>query len=525
MDRHCAALCDSSIRCGSGLYDAQMHDNKKNVWGALSTLERLALGLMLVALALLLGQHWGMMLSNSDDPWIIRSTWAMNLKTASDQGRFWLIPINTLAALPYLGGWELANATKILVNGTVLLAFVAFCSRLSNRFTGVLAGVVWLALVDVSPGYYSPFHGFLMMFNLQFAALFISFYWYLRVLDGPQASRTVVGPYLLFAFALLAYEPMLFYAGVYPALFAYRHFATPRPHWRWRDGGALLMHFLRRNWVLPAVVLGYIALYFAYRAFQPTPGRSVDGSGRLVDIALTVFRFSVHGLHVQIKGFTNYLPGVTAPANLVLALVYGVSLALAALLLLPRMQGGQAPGRLLAPWSLAVIGFYVLCPNFLLALVEAYRRWAAEDPHYVGNYFSSFPLALMLSLGLVSLVGGVKARQEKVLLAMVVVVLATSACDNYLRWSQLAHANRRDSGLWVQAMARLRTLPAAPDGRTQVVCGLHAPEKVSGDERYWSGYLSEHLGRPMEYRYKNLSGVACDVRLEFNDYRYPGAKG
>ncbi|WP_294769605.1 hypothetical protein [uncultured Rhodoferax sp.] len=485
----------------------------------------MALILMLLALALLLGQHWGMMLSNSDDPWIIRSSWAMNLKTASDQGRFWLIPINTMAALPYLGGWEVANVTKILVNGSVLLAFVAFCSRLSSRLTGVLAGVVWLALIDVSPGYYSPFHGFLMMFNLQFAALFLSFYWYLRVIDGPHASRTVVGPYLLFAFALLAYEPMLFYAGVYPALYAYRHFATPTLGWRLqRDGWPLLMSFLRRNWVLPIVVLGYITLYFAYRYFQPTPGRSVDGSGRLVDIALTVFRFSVHGLHVQIKALTNYVPGVSTTENLVLALVYGVSVALAALVLLPRMQGRQAPDRLLRPWSLAVICFYVLCPNFLLALVEAYRRWAAEDPHYVGNYFSSFPLALLVSLGMVSLVGGIKARQEKVLLAMVVVVLATSACDNYLRWSQLAQANRRDSKLWVQAMAQLRALPAAPNGRTQVVCGLHAPEKVSGDERYWSGYLSEYLGRPMEYRYKNLSGVACDVRLEFNDYRYPGAR-
>lgn len=508
-----------------GLYDAQMHNNTTPWWGALSTLERLALMLMLLALALLLGQHWGMMLSNSDDPWIIRSTWAMNLKTASDQGRFWLIPINTMAALPYLGGWEVANATKILVNGTVLVAFVAFCSRLSSLFVGVLAGVVWLALIDVSPGYYSPFHGFLMMFNLQFAALFLSFYWYLGVIDGPRASRMVVGPYLLFAFALLAYEPMLFYAGVYPALFAYRHFATPRPHWGLRDWWALLKTFLHRNWVLPAVVVGYIALYFGYRYFQPTPGRSVDGSGSLVDIALTVFRFSVHGLHVQIKAFTNYFPGVTTPANLALALVYASSVALAAWVLLPRIQGGQAPNRLLTPWSLVVIGFYVLCPNFLLALVEAYRRWAAEDPHYVGNYFSSFPLALMLSLGLVSLVGGIKARQEKVLLAMVVVVLATSACDNYLRWSHLAQNNRRDSHLWVQAMAELQAIPATANGRTQVICGLHAPEKVSGDERYWSGYLSEHLGRSVEYRYKNLSGVACDVRLEFNNYRYPDAKG
>ncbi len=501
-----------------------MNNDATMRWEALSFSERLALVLMLVAVGLLLGQHWGMMLSNSDDPWITRSTWEMNLKTASEQGRFWLIPINTLAALPYQGGWEIANAAKILVNGAVFVAFVAFCTRLTQGLVGLLAGLVWLALIDVSPGYYSPFHGFLMMFNLQFAALFLSFYWYLRILDGANAQRTVVGPYLLFAFALLAYEPMLFYAGVYPALFAYRYFAVPQAGWRMADGWQLLMRFLRHNWVLPMVVVGYIVLYFGYRHFQPTPGRGVDGAGRLVDMALTVWRFSIHGLHVQVKALTNYLPGMTSPWSLALALAYALSIGMAAWVLLPRVQGAHHPHRLLAPWSLAVICFYVLCPNLLLALVEAYRRWAAEDPHYVGNYFSSFPLALLISLGLVSLVGGSKARQEKVLLALVIGVLMASACDNYLRWSQLAQTNRRDSSLWLSAMADLRRTPAEPLRSPLRVCGLHAPEKVAGDERYWSGYLTEQMARPIEYRYKNLSGVACDVRVEFNDYRFPAAK-
>jgi hypothetical protein len=171
------------------------------------TWERVTFAALLLGLMLLVGQHWGMMLSNSDDPWIIRATRELNFKTASDQGRFWLVPINTMAALPYqLGGWGAANAIKMLVNASVFVAFVTFCIRLTSVTSGLLMGTVWLALIDVSPGYYSPFHGYLMMFNLQFAAMFISFYWYLRILDGNKSAQTVVGPYLLFGFALLAYE-------------------------------------------------------------------------------------------------------------------------------------------------------------------------------------------------------------------------------------------------------------------------------------------------------------------------------
>lgn len=476
--------------------------------------------LVLFALALLLGQHWGMMLSNSDDPSIIRSTWDMNLQTASVQGRFWLIPINTLAAMPYrLGSWEAANAIKFLVNGSVFLSFVFFCVCLVNLPTGLFAGLVWLALIDVSPGYYSPFHGYLMMFNLQFAVMFMSFVWYLKILDGDRSKRTIIGPYVLFSFSLLAYEPMLFYAGVYPALFLFRYFSESRSHLQLRDWWQLLLLFLRRNWMLFLVVAAYIVTYFIYRRFQPTFGRGLDSSGSAIDIAITVYKFSVNGFHFQIKALTNYFEGISAPHNLVLAIVYATCIFVACYLLLPTIRDKKYPNLLCKKWSLAVLIFYVFCPNFLHGFVEGYRQWAAEDPHYVGNYFSAFPLAIVVSLGVLSLVGGRKAMQEKVLFFLVLSVLATSACDNYLRWGNLAETNRLDSKLWVQAIADLHKQSLTANGTT-VVCGVHAPEKVSGDEVYWSGYLSELLGKSITYRYKNLSSVPCDIRLDFNQYRF-----
>jgi len=476
--------------------------------------------LLVLGLCLLVGQHWGMMLSNSDDPWITRSTFQEVLDTASAQGRFWLVPINLLAGLPYQSGnWIVANSTKMLVNGAVFVLFVVFCCRLLGRVPGLLVGLVWLALIDVSPGYYSPFHGFLLMFNLQFAALFAGLIWYLHILDSNRPDRVVIGPYLLFGFSLLAYEPMLFYAGTFPVVFLSR-MSSPWPaSLDVRGWSVLLFQFMKKNWMLPLVVAAYIAAYVIYRKFQSTPGRGLDVGGNPLDIAITVYRFSINGFHFQPKALTNFIPGASADYNLWLSVAFATCIAFGALFLLPRPELEESGARLARPLPLLIIAFFVLCPNLLHGFVESYRQWAAEDPHYVGNYFSSFPLAMLISIGLMQLTGGSKAMQEKALYAIVVALLSTSACDNYVRWSNLAEINRRDARLWSDALADLRG-SALLKTQKSLICGINAPEKVSGDDRYWSGILTDTLETKVEYRSKALDRLNCTIKVDFNQYRF-----
>jgi hypothetical protein len=186
-----------------------------------------------------------------------------------------------------------------------------------------------LAFIDVSPGYYSPFHGYLMMFNLQFATLFGSFIWYLKILDSDKPKRLVIGPYFLYAFSLLAYEPMLFYAAVYPVLMLYRHFEENPLRLgikQWRD---LILQFIESNYFLLITVATYVISYFAYRRFQPTSGRGIDSNGNAIDIIKTIYRFSVNGFHVQPKALTNYIEGVSSQTTLAMAVAYSLAIALA----------------------------------------------------------------------------------------------------------------------------------------------------------------------------------------------------
>ncbi len=482
--------------------------------------EKIVIISVFLALALLLGQHWGMTLSNSDDPWIVRATMAEIFNTASVQGRFWLIPINLMAQAPYhLGSWEAANAIKISVNGLVFILFLVFCTLLTNRWVGVLIGLIWLAFIDVSPGYYSPFHGYLMMFNLQFAALFGSFIWYLKILDSDTPKRIVIGPYILYAFSLLAYEPMLFYAAVYPSLMLFRYFQVNASKLRMRQWWDLIVQFGKSNYLLALTVAAYFLTYFAYRRFQPTSGRGIDTDGNVLDIVKTIYRFSLNGFHFQPKAFTNYMEGFSSPATLALAVVYALVIALACLVVIPRVHGPLHPSKLYGKAALAMLFFFVFCPNLLHGFVQGYRQWAAEDPHYVGNYFSSFPLAITVTLGVLYLVGGRRAIQEKILFGMLLILIACSACDNYIRWGNLADANRRDSALWWQAIVELKRSELNPSATT-IICGKNAPEKVSGDDRYWSLYLSEALDKKVEFKSKALDTVNCNKTLEFNRYRF-----
>lgn len=478
-----------------------------------------------LALALLLWQHWGMTLSNSDDPWIVRASMAQVLDTASVQGRFWLIPINLMAQIPYhLGSWEAANTVKIAVNGLVVLMFVLFCTRLTNVMTGLLIGLVWLAFIDVGRGYYSPFHGYLMMFNLQFAVLFLSFFLYLRRLDHGPDGGVIVVPFLLYGFAMLAYEPMFFYAAIFPALFLYRRLAQANHPVTLRQWVALALQFTKRNYPLALVMAAYVVAYFGYRQFQPTGGRGIDFNAPLASIAVTVYKFSIYGFHVQIKPLDSYFPGISTSGNVALAMLYAASIALAMLLIVPKLRDALYPDRLFSKSALAVILFFVFSPNILLGLVAGYRQWAAEDPHYVGNYFSSFALAIVVTLAVLHLVGGRRAAREKVLFAVVLWLFFSSACDNYLRWSNLAESNRIDSRLWWQAIVQLQQRSYSVDS-PNVVCAQNAPEHVSGDDRYWSSYLTEVLATPITYTSKYGKATQCTQLIDFNTLRFPKPRG
>ena len=488
----------------------------------------LAIGLLAFASLLMLSPQWGMLLSNSDDPWIVRSTWNEIQQTASSQGRFWLIPINVMAGLPYkLGGWALGNATKIAVNGLTLLSFTIFLSRLVNLRYALVCVLAWLALMDVSNGYYSAFHGFSLMFNLQMGTLFLSLWWYLGAIDAGKSGFQLAGPYLLFGFALLAYEPMLFFAAAYFAAALYRRHTDPaneaattarqrlRELIRWTTG------WIAANWMLLAVVFAYLAAYFSYRHFLATSTRGIDLGGEVSDIVKTIYRFSVYGFHFEFSPLSRLLDETSSLQTAVISIGFGLCLALAGLLLLPATDRDTREQALRTPAALAFIAFFVFSPNILHGFVEGYRQWAAESPYYVGNYLSSFALAILAANGMVALVGGAKTRQEPLLFALVVYLLASSATDNMHRWSTLAETNRRDGKLWMQAIAELRPPIATSSGDTLHICGKDAPEKVSGDDTFWSYELSRELGKKIEFLSKRLNSARCDLVIDFNRYRQP----
>ncbi len=487
--------------------------NTKRVWIASSLLSLLALLLILI-------QHWGMTLSNADDPWIAQLGYASgvvqgSIDAAKLQGRFGFIPVLTIAQWPYLlDSWELVNSIRIIVNGFVFLSFVLFCSKLTNKYTGVLMGLVWLALIDISSSNYSPIHGFLLFFNLQFCFLFMSLYLFLDRLEKNAPGQVIVTPYLLFAFALLAYEPMIFYAGIFPALYVYKRAQGQDSEHK----TSLLIHakkFLIQNYALVVVVAVYLLFYLGFKKIYATGAQGLDLDGSWSAILKTIVDFSVHGFHVQLKPFTGTAFEQYPPTNLLLAVIFAGAILLAMLLIIPRIEGNLIAPNLYKKKSLAVLVFFILSPNILYGFVEGYRKWANYDPHYVGNYFSSFPLAMAIALIVLYLVGGNKSKHEKALFFLVLYVFFSSACDNYLRWGQLAKNNRNESVLWQNAIQNLSQHTFDAHLQT-LICATNAPQHVSGDDKYWSQYLSKKFSANILYISNRVSTASCDVMLNFH---------
>ncbi len=474
--------------------------------------------LMVLALVLLLAQHWGMSFTNADDPWIVqlgydKGLWQGSLDAAKVQGRFWLVPINILAQLPLLpDNWAFVNVLRMLVNGLVFLGFVLFCSKLTNRFTAVLMGLVWLALIDLNSSDFSAIHGYLMMFNLQFIFLFFSFYLFLDRLDRHADTGAIVAPYLLYAFAMLAYEPMFFYALAFPALYLYRQMQGKT------EEVSLFRHarnFLQRNWMLVVVMLGYVVLYFGFRKLLATGTRGIDTGSTFAEVVKTIYAFSIHGFHFELKPLTAAVLEQFSATSVATALLYALLVGAALLLLIPRIDDEHVPTALYRKSSLLVLAFFTLSPNILYGFVEAYRKWANYDPHYVGNYFSSFPLAMLITLGLLYLVGGGKARQEKILFALILYVFASAAFDNYLRWEKLADINRRGSAQWQAALQELGQR-SYDQHRTTLICAGNTPDHVTGDDKYWSKYLSRKFSADIQFVSRKVSKEGCDLVLDFS---------
>jgi hypothetical protein len=267
--------------------------------------------------------------------------------------------------------------------------------------------------------------------------------------------------------------------------------------------------------MLVVVLLGYVVLYFGFRKFLATGTRGIDTGGSLDEIIKTIYLFSIHGFHFELKPLTAAVLEQFSLLSVATALLYAALIGVALLLLIPRMDDEKLPAALYRKSSLLVLVFFTLSPNILYGFVDAYRKWANYDPHYVGNYFSSFPLAMLITLGLLYLVGGVKARQEKILFALILYVFASAALDNYLRWEKLADINRRGSAQW-QAALRDLDQRSYPHDRGTLICAGKTPDHVTGDDKYWSKYLSRRYAADIRFVSRKVSKEGCDVVLEFS---------
>jgi hypothetical protein len=491
-----------------------------------STRLKIALLLITFATILLVSQQWGMMFSNSDDPWLARATWSEIQAFASSQKRFWMLVINAITTVPYqLGGWTAINITKILINSATLFSFGLFLQRLINIPFSFLCVLVWLAFIDVSNGYYSPFHGYVLMFNLPMCLLFLSLWWYTKYLDENLSTIHLLGIFSLFGLSLLAYEPMIFFGLSYPGVAFYRYLEGENI----KDQSfkmdinrffIFIIKWIASNYLFFMTVGFYVSCYFLYRKIEGA------GAGGLVSlgedwtvVVKTMLRFSLYGFRAEFQNPLEYTFNVDTIEIILKAMVYGLLVATSAWFVIPLTARSQRDA-VISKWvAIGLLMLITFSLNSLHALNEGYRQWAADNPYYIGNYLSSFSLAMLVSVAIMTLVGGSKAYFEKILFVIILAVFANSGCSNMLKWTALAERNRQDAQLWARAIDDLKATGHDASISSLLICAKHAPEKVSGDDRFWSYELSRQLGISVVFHSKNFNNLSCDINIDFNHYR------
>lgn len=477
---------------------------------------------------LLLAQQWGMMLSNSDDGWLIRSNWSEIQAFAESQKRFWMLVMNYITRIPYqVGGWPLANSAKIFINGATLFSFFLFLRQLINTSYALICCLIWLALSDVTNGYYSPFHGYLLMFNLPMCCLFLSLWWYTRILDHSKQSKIIIGPFIIFGFSLFAYEPMMFFGTCFPAIYLLRKIEEKF------DSKFLLCDLYTAKkfihqiiiWmksVIPLflVVILFVFTYFYYRLINNSAAGGLLSIGEDWTLVLkTIFRFTMYGFRLELKSPHGYIESIQFHYSVALGLMYGILAAIAIWLILPETSNTTRERLLQSPISIVLISLIALSLNLLHGMTEGYRQWAMTNPYYIGNYLSSFPLAMLAASVTTFLVGGSKMASEKTLALIVTALLANSAASNMMKWSDFSSKNKADASLWTAYINDLKKETKDINERKLIICSFHSPEKVSGDDLFWSYQLTKDLKRPIEYHSKHFSKIPCDKTIDFNAYR------
>lgn len=405
------------------------------------------------------------------------AAWAM----ATGHGRFYHLAVYPLAQLPYLpAGFAAADAARVLSTASVFAAFfVAARTLLGSVHLASLSTLLAAALLTTTH-MFNPVHALPLWFNLGLTILLAAVVLFAR-------GRRRAAAALFFA-SLLFYETFFFYVALFPTVALLLDRAPPAGL---RERAA---RALRRSAPPLAAAALWLVCWGAFRAAFPPDYTGGELSWERPNVMLlTVAQFSRSGLNLDAPWRVEW--GWRA-ASLVASL-----LAFCGSFLLLRRREAVVSWRLIA--VLAAVGvMFALAPNLIFGLTPRYRGWVQRDIYYLGSFYAAFSLVLVVGAALLALrrlaSGRAAALWTSAVLSLAVAVWTYA---NQLESARFFREYRATRTTWAAVDDALRRGLGERLGPKAVLVSPHLqhPANLSpGAYDYWSFYLTEALGRPIQ---------------------------
>ena len=475
--------------------------------------------LLLIVFILILLRLWGGGFSGGDEGFTASAAYNLggffnaSLAMAKSQGRFYQIFYYPLAQIPYLfDSLYWTNFCRILSSASTIASFFLFVLSLFGARVGYISIVVYLALFVTTGSGYNPFHALPFWFNLGMTFMFMSFFIYNEQIKKGNYDTSYLS-LLLFILGLLAYETMIFYVFVFPSIYMFNFFLVQKNKVSQQE----FIFLVKKSCIKPfTVLLIYLSLYFIFLHYFPSAyqGTSELSFTNFQEVWRTIYLFSTSGIFISSNFFKIISEFSYQPFIMSFILLFCFYQILKIKSDEPFLKRYYNNSFLLY----GILIFFILCPNFLLALTPRYRSWVLHNHFYLGSYFSSFAFAIVIALFLEYIFSYYLANknitERKIIYGICSLFFISSTYLNHLDSLNFFSFYKSEAIKWDFAR-RLSDNFLKKNPQYKFICTnsfIKGPDVYN----YWSFYFSKKVGREVKLVYYNTYKNECDSSIDFD---------
>ncbi len=481
-----------------------MNSNKKN---KISALDILLFFLVLT----LVTNLWGISYTTGDDLVIaVDRYWqdgilSVGINASIVQGRFYQVIPYTIAQIPSLfEPFLMMSILRVTSSLLMIFSFYILVTEVLGKHMARFALVIWMALIHAS-GKFSPFHLLPLWFNLNITLFFFSLYLYKVNLVN---SKSLLLPNFIFILSLLFYESFLIYFPIFPIFFyiyQYKQNYSKR---------SILKDFFKRNLALTLGVFSYLIIFYIYRVIfyfdNPNASKGIElNISSLNDILNTIISMSTAAILFlpSLPSFDQLLDTSLMFFSLGIGIYIYILLKFAS----TSFDFRNLSGNILIYCTLI---YLAIAPNFLYGFTERYRQWALSDPHYIGSFYSSFPISIIIAFVVLDLFKeNLIDSFDKTIAVFIGLFFCLCAFGSYAKTQSFFEQRKIDANRWKipnEIMLKMHNTDF------NILClknFINHPSEI----RYWEAYFSLKLDKKVRLvTYTSTNEYNCDGTLEYS---------